>query len=155
MQTLYEMLAALHIDTDEVEHDPVTTVEAAQFVKTLIDGIGVKNLLLRNSRDDYYLAMLDESKRADIKELARILRSGRLSFANAEQLHDTLGLEPGSVTPLAVINDADHAVTVLIDRTLVGKRLLVHPLTNTKTMAINYDDLIRFLDAANHPPTLF
>lgn len=155
MHTLYDTLAALHIDVDEVEHEAVTTVEAAQFVKTLIDGVGVKNLLLRDTHGDYYLVMLDEGKRADLKELARTVHSGRLSFANAEQLHDVLGLEPGGVTPLAVINDADQAVTVLIDRTLAGNRLLVHPLTNTRTMAIDYDDLIRFLDATDHTPTLF
>lgn len=155
MHTLYDTLAALHIDVDEVEHEAVTTVEAAQFVKTLIDGVGVKNLLLCNTRGDYYLVMLDEDKRADLKELARIVHSGRLSFANADQLHAVLGLEPGSVTPLAVINDANHAVTVLIDRALVGNRLLVHPLTNTRTMAIDYDDLILFLDATGHTPIPF
>lgn len=155
MHTLYEALAELHIDVDEVEHETVTTVEAAQFVKTLIDGVGVKNLLLRNAHGDYYLVMLDEHKRADLKELARTVHSGRLSFANAEQLQAVLGLEPGSVTPLAVVNDVNRAVTVLIDRTLVGNRLLVHPLTNTKTMAIDYDDLIRFLDATGHMPISF
>ena len=99
--------------------------------------------------------MLDEHKRADLKELARTVHSGRLSFANAEQLQAVLGLEPGSVTPLAVVNDVNRAVTVLIDRTLVGNRLLVHPLTNTKTMAIDYDDLIRLLDATGHMPISF
>lgn len=153
--TLYTTLADLNIDYDEVAHEAVTTVEAAQFVTTLIGGVGVKNLFLTSARGAYVLVMLAQDARADLKALARIADSGRLSFANAEQLHDVLDLEPGSVTPLAVINDEDGDVTVLIDRSLEGARLLMHPLTNTKTVAIDYADLIRFLEATDHTPILF
>ena len=75
--TLYTTLADLNIDYDEVTHEAVTTVEAAQFVTTLIGGVGVKNQFLISARGAYVLVMLAQDARADRKALARSPDSGR------------------------------------------------------------------------------
>ena len=96
--TLYNTLDELGIDYTEVTHPAVTTMEAAQFVRTLIDGTPIKNLFLTNRKGNYYLVLMSEDRRADLKALAQIIGTGRLSFANADDLRRVLNLEPGSVT---------------------------------------------------------
>ena len=73
-----------------------------------------------------------------------------LSFASIEELKNILNLEQGSVTPLGIINDEKNMVTIVIDKELQGKRLLVHPNTNKKTLSINYNDLIKFIEFEKH-----
>ncbi len=148
--TLYNILDELGIDYTEVTHPAVTTMEAAQFVKTLIDGTPIKNLFLTNRKGNYYLVLMSEDRRADLKALAQIIGTGRLSFANADELRRVLNLEPGSVTPLALINDADQQVEVLVDTALAGQRLLMHPNTNTQTVSLEYEDLLGFIGHTGH-----
>lgn len=69
--TLYNILDELGIDYTEVTHPVVTTMEAAQFVKTLIDGTPIKNLFLTNRKGNYYLVLMSEDRRADLKALAQ------------------------------------------------------------------------------------
>ena len=152
---LYEILKQLNIQYKEIEHEPVYTVEQAQFIKNYIEGTGCKNLFLTNRKNQYYLVILEESKRLDIKKLAQLVNQSHLSFASSQRLKMILDLEPGSVTPLGIINDKDNLVTLLIDKELQNKNLLVHPNTNTKTLSISYDDLIKFIEYENHTWLIF
>ena len=135
--TLYNTLDELGIDYTEVTHPAVTTMEAAQFVRTLIDGTPIKNLFLTNRKGNYYLVLMSEDRRADLKALAQIIGTGRLSFANADDLR-------------RVLNLADQQVEVLVDTALAGQRLLMHPNTNTKAMSPEYGDLLRFIGHTGH-----
>ena len=146
---LYEILKELNIEYEEVSHEKVMTVEEAMNLENMIDGIGSKNLFLTDKKN-YYLVILEENKRANIKELANILECKKLSFASSERLNEVLDLEEGSVTPFGIINDKDNKVVLVIDKDLIGKKLLFHPNTNTKTMSINYDDLIKFIECEKH-----
>ena len=67
-----------------------------------------------------------------------------------QELNNILKLKPGSVTPLGIINDKDNIVTLIIDNELKGKKILVHPNTNTKTIVLSYDDLIKFIEFEKH-----
>ena len=79
--------------------------------------------------------------------------AGRLSFGSPERLRTYLGVEPGSVTPFAVINDTGHKVTLVLDGALrEGGPVNAHPLTNTMTSAIALPDLLRFFAATGHAP---
>lgn len=152
---LYETLNQLNIQYKEIEHEPVYTVEQAQFIKKYIEGTGCKNLFLTNKKNQYYLVILEESKQLDIKKLAQLVNQPHLSFAGSQRLKRILDLQPGSVTPLGIINDKDNLVTLLIDKELQNKNLLVHPNTNTKTLSISYDDLIKFIEYENHTWLIF
>jgi Ala-tRNA(Pro) deacylase len=92
----------------------------------------------------------------DLKHLhRRIGASGRLSFGKPERLRETLGIEPGSVTAFAAINDTEGRVEVLIDAPLSAyEHINCHPLVNTGTTQIAYDDLLRFLRATGHEPRI-
>lgn len=147
---LYELFKKLNISYEEIEHVAVYTVEEAKLVEEAITGVGCKNLFLTDKKGKYFLVMIEESKKANIKEIAEIVGVNHLSFAKDDDLMSVLGLTPGSVTPLGIINDKDNKVTLLLDNDLEDKFLLVHPNTNTKTMKITYNDLIKFIDYTNH-----
>ena len=144
MNKVLELLNQLEIKYKVVEHDPVYTVDQAQYVKSMIEGTGAKSLFLKH-KTDYYLYYLDDSKRADLKEVSRKLNIGRLSFANEEELYEKLKLKPGSVTPLGIIND-NHSVTLIIDKDLKNKTILAHPNVNTITVSMDYNDLIKYIE---------
>lgn len=151
---LYDVLKKLEISYEEIEHDKVMSVEEAKQIENMIDGIGSKSLFLKDKRN-YYLIILEENKRADIKELASIIGCNKLSFASSERLREVLDLEEGSVTPFGIINDNENKVTLLIDKDLVDKKILFHPNVNTKTLSISYSDLIKFIEYENNKYIIF
>lgn len=98
---LYTILDDLGITYEEAEHNPVYTVEQAQFIKSRISGVGCKNLFLTaHCRTKYLLMILEENKQADLKQIAAVAGTSRLSFASNEELYDILRLSPGSVSLL-------------------------------------------------------
>ncbi len=147
---IYDILNNLNIKYEEVSHKPVYTSKEAEFIKSKISGIGAKNLFLTDKKGHYYLVLMDDTKRADLKALTKITNSSHLTFTSDEELKNILGLKRGSVTPLGIINDTNNLVKLLIDKDLQANYLLMHPLINTKTISITYDDLIKFLTYYNH-----
>ena len=146
MAELYGLLKKLGISYEETEHEAVYTIEQAQRIKRMIDGAGCKNLFLTDRKGGYILAVLQEDKRADLKALAALYGVKKLSFASDEQLSEVLGLTRGSVTPMGLINDKEHAVKLAIDGELRGSKLLFHPNVNTRTISITADDLIKYIE---------
>ena len=62
-----------------------------------------------------------------------------------------LGVTRGAVSPLAVINDTDSAVSLIIDDSLKNDALLgVHPCENTSTLFISYKELEKFAESCGH-----
>lgn len=148
---LYETLKKLNIDYEEIEHNAVFTIEEAlkENIPSRIEGIECKNLFCKN-KDCYYLIFLEASKRADLKAISKVVGVSHLSFASIEELKDILNLDMGSVTPLGIINDDYNKVTLIIDQELKGNRVLVHPNINTKTISLEFEDLIKFIKYTNH-----
>ena len=110
-----------------------------------MEGIGCKNLFLKDAKKNLFLYTLPEDKRADLKTLPEKINSKRLSFANENDLQTYLGLIPGAVTPLGIINDKEKKVTAVLDKELKNNKVLIHPNRNTATISIKYDDLIKFV----------
>ena len=85
----------------------------------------------------------------------RLAASGRFSFGSADLMRETLGIEPGAVTPFAAINDRDRRVSVVLDAALMRHDTInAHPLVNTMTTSIARADLLRFLEATGHAPRI-
>lgn len=146
---------ALGITAHTVEHAPVMTVEEAKSARTQHDGPHAKNLFVRNKKGAMYLVTLLEDRAVDLKDLGRRIGAGHLSFASHERLRTYLGVEPGSVTPLAALADRDRLVTVVLDRALVDAEVVhVHPLRNDRTTGLRSADLLRFLESVGHPPVV-
>jgi Ala-tRNA(Pro) deacylase len=152
-QQLFDRLAELGIVHRTVEHEAVFTVEQAKQHRGVLPGHHIKNLFLRNKKEEMWLVVALEDRAIDLKRLGDVLGAGRLSFGSPERLKPWLGVEPGSVTPFAVINDTQHKVTLVLDRGLAeGGPINAHPLTNTMTSALSLPDLQRFFAATGHAP---
>jgi Ala-tRNA(Pro) deacylase len=152
---LFALLDRLGIVTTTHRHAPVFTVEQARRERGELPGAHTKNLFLKDKKGRLFLLVALEDRAVELKSLHHTLGCGRLSFGSAALLRETLGVEPGSVTPLAVINDAARHVTVALDAALMAAEILnVHPLANSATSAIRPGDLARFLAATGHPPLL-
>jgi Ala-tRNA(Pro) deacylase len=152
-QQLFSRLAELGIAQQSVEHPPVFTVEEAKALRGNLPGHHVKNLFLRNKKEEMWLVVAIEDRTVDLKRLGEVLGAGRLSFGSPDRLRRHLGVEPGSVTPLALINDESLSVRLALDRGLMeGGPVNVHPLVNTMTTAMTAADLLRFFAATGHAP---
>ncbi|TAJ24418.1 MAG: prolyl-tRNA synthetase associated domain-containing protein [Reyranella sp.] len=152
-QQLFARLDQLGIDHRTVEHPPVFTVEEAKALRGNLPGHHIKNLFLRNKKEEMWLVVALEDRAVDLKRLGERLGAGRFSFGSPDRLRRQLGVEPGSVTPLALINDADRVVRLALDRGLAeGGPVNAHPLTNTMTTALSGADLLRFFAATGHEP---
>ena len=148
---LYAYLDGMGISYEVEEHAPVFTIDEMRELG--IKGSVCKNLCLRDAKGrQHFLVVLPGDRQADLGALAAALGSSKLSFASEERLMKHLGLTKGSVTPLAVIQDPDHTVQVLLDESLTGMdRLGVHPLVNTATLWISGADLLRFVRSCGNP----
>ena len=152
-QQLFARLDQLGIAHRTVEHPPVFTVEEAKALRGNLPGHHIKNLFLRNKKEEMWLVVALEDRAIDLKRLGEVLGAGRFSFGSADRLKRTLGVEPGSVTPLALINDQAQAVRLVLDRGVAdGGPINAHPLVNTMTTALSAADLLRFFAATGHTP---
>lgn len=152
---LYADLAALGISYEKVEHQAVFTVEESAALHRDISGAHTKNLFLKDNGGQFWLVTVPALMRVDLKKLPDAIGSKRVSFGKAEDMERLLGLTPGSVTPLAAINDSGSDVRVVLDAGLASaERINVHPLRNTATVSIASADLTRILTHWSHPPQI-
>jgi Ala-tRNA(Pro) deacylase len=150
---LFARLDALGIVHRTHAHPPVFTVEQAKALRGALPGGHCKSLFLKDRKGGLWLVVALEECRVDLKALADALGAPRFSFGSAELLLEVLGVRPGSVTPFAAINDAGRRVTLVLQRAMLEHDPLnYHPLENDRTTAVAPGDLVRFLDAAGHPP---
>lgn len=152
---LAEALARFGLAPACHEHPPLRTVGEAHLHWRLLLGAQVKNLFFKDSGKQLWLVVTPGDPLLDTKILAGLIGSKRLSFASAETLEAVLGVVPGAVTPLAVMNDAQRAVRTVIHAPLMAEpAVLVHPLVNTATLALAPADLVRFMTALHRAPDL-
>jgi Ala-tRNA(Pro) deacylase len=152
---LFARLDALGIAHKTQNHAPVMTVEESRFLHETIDGVHTKNLFLRDEKGALFLVSAPHERRIDLKTLHKRIDCRRLSFGSADLLRQHLGVEPGSVTPLAAINDADGKVRIVLDRWMTEQPLVnCHPLENTATTTLAAADLVRFLGAVGRAPLI-
>jgi Ala-tRNA(Pro) deacylase len=135
-------------------HPPVMTVEESERLVPKLPGAKTKNLFLRDKKGArHFLVTVPHDLPVDLNALGSALDAGRLGFASPERLAKHLGITPGSVSLLALVNDAAAAVEFVIDRTLwMAPAVHAHPLVNDATMVLAHADLERFLAATRHAP---
>jgi len=150
---LYQILEELEIVYERYEHPPAYTVEdCAQM--TIGKAVHCKNLFLCNRQaTEHYLLMMRSNKKFNTAEASQQIEQSRLSFGSAEKLMEYLGVEPGAVGPMGLINDAANKVSLLIDEDLHGEALCVHPNVNTASIVLSYMGFEAFLRHCGHQPT--
>lgn len=154
-QTLYARLSELGIVWKTYEHVPVFTVEEAAIVNAVQPGGHTKNLFLKDKKGGLWLVVLRDDFRLDLNGLSKQIGAPRFSFGSGDLLMTTLGVPPGSVTPFALINDAEHKVRVVLDQAMLElDPLNYHPLRNDRTIAVSAVDLLKFINACGHVPQI-
>jgi len=153
---LFAFLDRFGIAHQTVTHPPLFTVEQSQALRGQIAGGHTKNLFLKDKKGTLFLVVALEDAVIDLKSLHRRLGAGgRFSFGSADLMRETLGVEPGSVTPFGLINDTGLRVTVILDAAMMQHgQLNYHPLINTMTTTIANSGLIRFIEATGHKPRI-
>jgi Ala-tRNA(Pro) deacylase len=153
---LFAFLDRIGVVHTSVSHPPLFTVEESQALRGTIPGGHTKNLFLKDKKGALFLVVALEDARIALNSLHRLLgATGRFSFGSPGQMSEFLGVTPGSVTPFAVINDTQGAVTVVLDAAMLRHDVLnYHPLTNTMTTTLSRDDLLKFLRTTGHEPRI-
>jgi len=153
--TLFARLEEFGIAATTVEHAPMFTVEQSGALRKNLPGAHTKNLFLTDRIGHLVLVVAKDDTRVDLKALAKRLEAGRLSFGKEAQLEAVLGVPPGSVTPLALINPSAAGIIVVVDKALMDfAEVNCHPLENTATTRLPTQDLIRFIKACGHEPLI-
>ncbi|MEJ2283454.1 MAG: prolyl-tRNA synthetase associated domain-containing protein [Desulfobacterales bacterium] len=152
MADLYQFLVDHQIEYKRHDHPPVYTVADVQRLVPDLPAVKTKNLFLRDKKGRrHFLVAVPAHKRVNIKALGAAIGSGHLSFGSPDRLKNYLGVDPGSVTVLAAINDPDAAVELYFDRDLWEEKVFqFHPLVNTSTLLISREDLSRFFELTGH-----
>ena len=146
-------LSALAIPFAEHEHEAVFTVEQSRRIDAGFPGRHTKNLFLKDNAGAFWLVMVPAEARVDLKRLPEAIGSKRVSFARPEEMDRLIGIAPGSVTPLAMINAAPGTVTVVLEEGLAAAaRINVHPLRNTGTLGLAGQDVLALLAHWGHEP---
>ena len=152
---LFALLDRLGIAHQTVSHPPLFTVEQSRRLRGSIPGGHTKNLFLRDKRGRAFLVSALEDAAIDLKGVHHRLGAGRFSFGSAALMRELIGIEPGAVTPFALVNDTAGGVAAVLDEPMMRQeRLNFHPLVNTMTTTIFRDDLVKFLEATGHPPRI-
>jgi Ala-tRNA(Pro) deacylase len=143
-----ETLVKMNIPFMRFEHPPVATVKEAEKYGDLHPGAHCKNLFLRDKPGrSHYLVVLRVETDVNLTKLARVYKSGRLSFASDERLFRFLGVLPGAVSPFGLVFDTNREVKVLLDRSILDSDTAgFHPNVNTATLVVAIKDLLRFLE---------
>ena len=153
----YDFLDALGIPYTRADHPAAATMQDCEAVDAALGVRMCKNLFLCNrQKTAFYLLLMPAEKAFHTKQLSGQLGVARLSFASGEDMERLLGLSPGAVSVLGLINDREGAVRLLVDRDLLAEKDFgCHPLVNTASLAFRSADLFeRILSATGHTPTL-
>ncbi|MGI6009913.1 MAG: prolyl-tRNA synthetase associated domain-containing protein [Ruminococcus sp.] len=151
----YDLLDALKIPYERVDHEAHNTIEACAQVDQLLQIEICKNLFLCNRQEtDFYLLMLPGGKQFKTKDLSHQLGVARLSFGKPEYMEKFLDITPGSVSVMGLMNDVDHRVQLLIDEEVAKEEYVgCHPCINTVSIKLKTSDLLeKFLPRVGHEP---
>jgi Ala-tRNA(Pro) deacylase len=154
-EQLFAYLEDLEIAYDLHHHEATFKVEQSKHLKNHIEGLHCRNLFLRDKKKVMYLVVASNDTKIDLKKLDKLVGANRFSFGSADRLWQYLGVRPGSVCPYAVINDKDCAVNVILDKAMqTDEKVNYHPLVNTMTISVAFDDLVKFMKSCGHNPRI-
>lgn len=153
---VYDFLDGLGVGYKTLKHPAAFTIEECNKVRDAIKAPVFKNLFLTNKQQTkFYLLLMPGEKVFKTKYLSAQINSARLSFAGPDKMMELLGVTPGSVTPMGLINDKDGVVNLLIDSDLQSsEEFACHPCINSASVVMAFSDLIsKVLPATGHPFT--
>lgn len=155
-EDVFAVFDSLGIEHQTITHVPLYTVEEAKTVSYDDPGAHTKNLFLRNKKGKMFLLVVEQDHTVDLRGLRDKLKmtGGQFAFASTDRLARFLGVVPGSVSPLALINDHGGAVQVFFQHSILTHEwIYLHPCRNTHSTRVRTKDLLKLLEHWNHPFT--
>lgn len=142
-----EALKKMEITYDLVEHPPALTTEEADSYIEGKEGVRTKTLFLCNrKRTSYFLLIMDDEKRLDMKKLGEIIGEKSISFCSADRLKKKMSLSPGTVSLFGLLNNKEKDIKVYLDKEMLSEEYMTfHPNDNTKTIFISKEDMYKFI----------
>lgn len=154
-QNLLKHMDELQIPYQLYTHEPVFTVEESHKVDKEIPGTHTRNMFLRDKKERMFLITLRHDTPIDLKKLSDLLGTGRFSFGSPERLWTYLGVKPGSVTPLSILNDTEHKVQLVLEAGMMDTPLVnFHPLDNSMTVGMPPSALMTILEKSAIQPQI-
>ncbi len=135
------------------EHPPVFTVADALALGIDMPGVGAKNLFLKNlSGTRYFLLVLPNTMKADLKIFAKIVKEKKVTFGTPEELMKYLGITPGSVSLCCLLNDTEKVVIPYVHQAIIDADIMhLHPNRNTASVELTKDAFAQFLISLERP----
>ena len=154
-QNLLDFLTNQQISYQLYTHEPVFTVEESHKVEKAIPGTHTRNLFLRDKKENMFLVTLRHDTLLDLKKLSDLIGAGRFSFGSPERLWKYLGVKPGSVTPLSILNDTGRKVQLILEKDMMETELVnFHPLDNSMTIGMAPSELMTILEKQDIKPQI-
>ncbi len=153
----YDLLDRLGIAYCRTDHEPATTMAVCSIIDAALDVLICKNLFLCNRQQTvFYLLMMPGDKPFKTKDLSAQLGVARLSFANEDFMEQFLGVAPGSVSIMGLMNDTENRVQLLIDQDVLNDEFIgCHPCQNTSSIKLKTADVLeKLLPAVSHQPII-
>ena len=152
-----EILEKLEIKSNLIEHEEVFTVEAMMVHLEKCNGLVCKNLFVKDKKKKrLWLIVAKHDQVVSLNEVAKkVGAAGGFRFADESILKEKLGVTQGCVTPLAVCNDKDCDVTVILDSVLIANPdeiIYCHPMVNSASIGMKSADLMKFFNHTKHEP---
>ncbi len=144
-QKVFDILDSLEIPYTNYEHEAVHSCDDAKWIE--VPGVRCKSLLLRNKKaTQFYMVVLPDYKRLDPNLIRAIYDDTKMSFASEQRMMEKIWLRPGSVSPFALINNADNDIRVVFDSELKDVEIGFHPLQNDNTIVTQMKYVEHFLE---------
>lgn len=147
LESVKQFLEEGGIRYELIEHKAVFTCNDVLDVE--IPGQTLKNLFVRDKGSErFYLVVLPDHKRLDMKKLQVLVGSKKLTFGKPDELMAKLGVEPGSVSPLCLLNNPERDVKIFIDREGWEAEIVnIHPNENTASLVLDRDNFHKLINA--------
>ncbi len=151
-ESLHAALTQLAIPFEVHHHKPVFTVADGEGLFNHLPGAHIKNLFVKDKARNLYLITALQERSLNLNTLGKHLGAKeRLSFADETTLMHHLGVTPGSVSPLALINAQPGALRFVLDAGILAHGTVYpHPLKNDQTTALTPPDLLKAIESWGH-----
>lgn len=156
-KAIYELLEQKGIWHEITEHIAVFNMEEVAQITLPYPEAEAKNLFIRDDKKrNFYLITVKGDKRVDLKKFKQEHGTRSLQFASAEMLMEKMGLIPGAVTPMGLLNDSKCSIQWFLDKEFMETDGLigVHPNDNAATVWMNAADLVELIKDHGNSVTL-
>lgn len=151
-EQVFKELEKMGIEYEVVNHPPAFTTQEADAYIEGKEGVRSKTMFMSDKKKrNFYLLILDDSKRLDIKKIGEQINEKSLRLGNEENLKSKMNLQFGAVSPFGLLNNKDKDIKVYVDKEILNEKIITfHPNENDVTIFIKINDMFKFFDNLNY-----